>query len=455
MRRRAARAAARWDPRRAPRRLSARRRGYRCPRCPTTSRSPRTATARCSCAARSGSSTRTATRDRRAARRSRSAAAASRGCGRSATARTSSCASGRRAAPSRPRGGLTPRGWSAASVDAPVRRGMPSSDGRVAGRGAAIARPRRRSRVAGAGARVGAGEGERERRGTARRGGRSDGGDAPRAGRTRLSPRPDAGGRLRPRRAAWCHTGLPRRCSPPAMAASPTRRRARALARARRGRRGAGAVPPVPKRRIPAELASRSRRALPTRWNGEGPRPAAADAETWHHRAPLRRAQGHARARGARAAGPQARARLSGFGWSRGSPAGGGDGPRHLESTSHPHPSGARRALCSFPPPPRGAPEDVRGERGLAARRGRRRGRPRRPPRAPRRPRRARRRTPSRRLVEPEPAQPGRVAAVGDRGRHLEQREVADDRAAQAPVQAAQRHQVDGRERRPPGMWSR
>ena len=39
------------------------------------------------------------------------------------------------------------------------------------------------------------------------------------------------------------------------------------------------------------------------------------------------------------------------------------------------------------------------------------------------------------------------VAAVGDRGGHLEQREVADDRAAPAAVQAEQRHQVDGRER--------
>ena len=45
-----------------------------------------------------GSSTRTATRSRSSGRRSRCAAAASRGCGRSATARTSSCASRRRAA---------------------------------------------------------------------------------------------------------------------------------------------------------------------------------------------------------------------------------------------------------------------------------------------------------------------------------------------------------------------
>ncbi len=52
-----------------------------------------------------------------------------------------------------------------------------------------------------------------------------------------------------------------------------------------------------------------------------------------------------------------------------------------------------------------------------------------------------------RRLRQAEPAQAGRVAAVRDRGGHLEQREVADDRAAQAPVQAAERHQVHGRER--------
>jgi hypothetical protein len=49
---------------------------------------------------------------------------------------------------------------------------------------------------------------------------------------------------------------------------------------------------------------------------------------------------------------------------------------------------------------------------------------------------------------EAEPAQAGGVAAVGDRRGHLEQRQVADDRAAQAPVQAAERHQVDGRQRR-------
>jgi hypothetical protein len=53
-----------------------------------------------------------------------------------------------------------------------------------------------------------------------------------------------------------------------------------------------------------------------------------------------------------------------------------------------------------------------------------------------------------RRRLEPEPAQAGGVAAVGDRRRHLEQREVPDDRAAQAAVQPAQRHQVDGRQRR-------
>ena len=47
----------------------------------------------------------------------------------------------------------------------------------------------------------------------------------------------------------------------------------------------------------------------------------------------------------------------------------------------------------------------------------------------------------------PSRRRPLRVAPVRDRGGHLEQREVADDRAAQPAVQAAQRHQVDGRER--------
>jgi hypothetical protein len=44
----------------------------------------------------------------------------------------------------------------------------------------------------------------------------------------------------------------------------------------------------------------------------------------------------------------------------------------------------------------------------------------------------------------PEPPQAGAVAPVRDRGRHLEQRQVADDRPATAPVQAAERHQVHG-----------
>ena len=62
-----------------------------------TSSSRPTATGRCSCAGRCAWSTRTATRSPSTARRSRSAVAASRGCGRSATGRTSWCASVRRA----------------------------------------------------------------------------------------------------------------------------------------------------------------------------------------------------------------------------------------------------------------------------------------------------------------------------------------------------------------------
>ena len=50
-------------------------------------------------------------------------------------------------------------------------------------------------------------------------------------------------------------------------------------------------------------------------------------------------------------------------------------------------------------------------------------------------------------LAAAQPPQAVRVAAVGHRGLHLEQREVADDRAAPAPVQAEQRHEVDGRQR--------
>ena len=74
---------------------------------------------------------------------------------------------------------------------------------------------------------------------------------------------------------------------------------------------------------------------------------------------------------------------------------------------------------------------------------GRRRGRPRRCSRARRRPRRARRRSRSRRSSKPSRRRPLRVAAVGDRRGHLEQRQVADDRPAPAAVQAEQRHQVD------------
>ena len=103
--------------------------------------------------------------------------------------------------------------------------------------------------------------------------------------------------------------------------------------------------------------------------------------------------------------------------------------PSSTDSARAPHRMSARRA------PAAGA-------------RGRRRGRRRRRPRGPRRPPRARRRTRSRAVVDAQAPQAGRVAAVGDRGGHLEQRKVADDRAAQAPVQAAQRHQVDRGERR-------
>ena len=49
--------------------------------------------------------------------------------------------------------------------------------------------------------------------------------------------------------------------------------------------------------------------------------------------------------------------------------------------------------------------------------------------------------------LQAEPPQAARVAPVGDRGRHLEQREVPDDPAAPAAVQAHQRHQVHGRQR--------
>ena len=41
------------------------------------------------------------------------------------------------------------------------------------------------------------------------------------------------------------------------------------------------------------------------------------------------------------------------------------------------------------------------------------------------------------RLTAPQPAHPARIAAVGDRRRHLEQREVPDDRAPEPAVQAA------------------
>ena len=50
-------------------------------------------------------------------------------------------------------------------------------------------------------------------------------------------------------------------------------------------------------------------------------------------------------------------------------------------------------------------------------------------------------------LAASEPAQAVGVAAVGDRRLHLEEREVAGDRAAQAAVQAEERHEVDRRER--------
>ena len=49
--------------------------------------------------------------------------------------------------------------------------------------------------------------------------------------------------------------------------------------------------------------------------------------------------------------------------------------------------------------------------------------------------------------VEAEPAQAVGVAPVGDRRRHLEQRQVADDRPAQPPVKPEHRHEVDGCER--------
>ena len=49
--------------------------------------------------------------------------------------------------------------------------------------------------------------------------------------------------------------------------------------------------------------------------------------------------------------------------------------------------------------------------------------------------------------MQAEPAQTVGVAPVRDRRGHLEQREVADDRAAQPPVQPEHRHEVDGRER--------
>ena len=49
--------------------------------------------------------------------------------------------------------------------------------------------------------------------------------------------------------------------------------------------------------------------------------------------------------------------------------------------------------------------------------------------------------------VEAEPAQAVAVAPVRHRRGHLEQRQVADDRAAQPPVQPEQRHEVHGRER--------
>ena len=46
-----------------------------------------------------------------------------------------------------------------------------------------------------------------------------------------------------------------------------------------------------------------------------------------------------------------------------------------------------------------------------------------------------------------QPPQAAGVAAVGDRRGHLEQREVADDRAQQAAVKPEHRHEVDGCER--------
>ena len=50
-------------------------------------------------------------------------------------------------------------------------------------------------------------------------------------------------------------------------------------------------------------------------------------------------------------------------------------------------------------------------------------------------------------LGDAEPAQAVGVAAVRDRGGHLEQREVADDRAEQAAVKPEHRHEVDGCQR--------
>ena len=110
-----------------------------------------------------------------------------------------------------------------------------------------------------------------------------------------------------------------------------------------------------------------------------------------------------------------------------------------LEQVARPAPP--RRATSARAPNRTSAPA-----RGPGAR-GRRPGRRRRCSRARRRRATCSSKKSVAAVVEPEPAQAARVAPVRDRRRHLEQREVADERAAQAAVQAEQRHQVDGRER--------
>ena len=100
------------------------------------------------------------------------------------------------------------------------------------------------------------------------------------------------------------------------------------------------------------------------------------------------------------------------------------------------------------------APRGCRGRARAPGGPGRRRGRRRRCSRGRRRRRRARRRTSVASPPKPSRRRPLRVAPVGHRRGHLEQREVADDAPRQPPVQPEQRHQVDGRERHA-GNWSR